>query len=83
MLAREADAVLAGHRLAAHLRRDDVLLAHAEELLQELPGEHFALAAVVDVGGVEERDAALDRAAKDRLGALLVERPRRGSGCLP
>ena len=37
---------------------------------------HLALAAVVDVGGVEEGDAALDRAPDDRLGLRLVERPR-------
>ena len=30
----------------------------------------------VDVGGVEERDAALDRAPDDRLGRRLVEHPR-------
>ena len=33
------------------------------------------LAAVVDVGRVEERDAALDRAADDRLRVGLAERP--------
>src|SRR5262249_61502462 len=32
--------------------------------------------AVVDVGGVEEDDPALDRAPHDRLRRLLVERPR-------
>ena len=32
-------------------------------------------AAVVDVGGVEEGDAALDGAAHDRLGGRFVERP--------
>ena len=38
-------------------------------------GEDLALAAVVDVGGVEEVDPALDRAAHDRLGAVFVQRP--------
>ena len=75
VLAREAAAVLAGHRLAVHLRRDDVLLAHPEELAQQAPGDDLALAAVVDVGGVEEDDAALDGAPDDRLGRRLVERP--------
>ena len=54
----------------------DVLLAHAEEPLQHAAGHDLALAAVVDVGGVEERDPALDRAADDRLRAVLLERPR-------
>ena len=42
---------------------------------QHAPGDHLALAAVVDVGGVEEDDAALDRAPDDRLGLVLAERP--------
>jgi hypothetical protein len=58
-----------------HLRGDDVLLAHAEQLLQQPARDDLALAAVVDVGGVEERDAALDRLPHDRLRLLLVERP--------
>ena len=75
VLAPEAAPVLAGHRLAVHLRRDDVLLARAEQPLQHAPGDHLALAAVVDVGGVEEDDAALDRPPDDRLGLVLAERP--------
>ena len=75
MLPREAAAVLPGHRLAAHLGRDDVLLAHPEELAQEAAGDDLALAAVVDVGGVEEDDPALDRPPHDRLGGRLIERP--------
>ena len=59
----------------AHLRRDDELLA-GEELRQHPPGDDLALAAVVDVGGVEERDPALDRAPDDRLRVGLGERPR-------
>ena len=43
--------------------------------LQHPPRDHLALAAVVDVGGVEEADAAVDRAPDDRLGFLLAERP--------
>ena len=75
VLAPEPAPVLAGHRLAVHLRRDDVLLARAEQLAEHPPGEHLALAAVVDVGGVEEDDAALDCAPDDRLGLVLAERP--------
>src|SRR4029453_15021805 len=37
---------------------------------------HLAGALRVDVGGVEEGDAALDRAADDRLGRRPVEHPR-------
>ena len=69
-------AVLAGHRPHPHLRRDDVLLAHAEEPLEHAPRHDLALAAVVDVRGVEERDARLDRGTDDRLRIGLVERPR-------
>ena len=75
VLAREPAPVLARHRPPVDLRRDDVLLAHAEEPLQQAAGDDLALAPVVDVGGVEEDDSALDRAAHDRLGRGLVERP--------
>src|SRR5581483_2427750 len=68
-------AVLARHRPAVHLRRDDVLLARAEQLAQQVAGDHLARTAVVDVGGVEEDDAALDRAPDDRLGGVGVDRP--------
>ncbi len=40
------------------------------------PGGDLARAAGVDVGRVEERDAALDRAPDDRLGGGFVEHPR-------
>src|SRR4051794_13245670 len=50
--------------------------ARAEQLPEQPARDHLALAAVVDVGRVEEDDAALDRAPHDRLGGLLVERPR-------
>ena len=75
VLAREAAAVLAGHRLAVDLRRENVFLAHAEEPRQDAAGHDLALAAVVDVRGVEERDPAFDRAADDRLRLRLFERP--------
>src|SRR5699024_6706999 len=51
------------------------LLAHLEQLAQELAGDHLALAAVVHVGGVKERDSAFHGAPQDRLRTLLVERP--------
>ena len=67
----EAAPVLAGHRPAVHLRREHVLLARAEQPRQDAAGDHLALAAVVDVGRVEEGDAALDGAADDRLRLVL------------
>src|SRR5207253_1880659 len=76
VLAREAGAVLARHRPPVHLRRDDVLLTRAEELPEQPPGDDLALAAVVDVRGVEEDDSALDSATDDRLRSLLVQCPR-------
>jgi hypothetical protein len=53
---------------------DDGLVA-AEELADQAAGGDLAGALRVDVGGVEERDAALDGAADDRLGGGLVQRP--------
>src|SRR5262249_61996086 len=64
-----------GHRLSVDLGGDDVLLAHPEEPLEQAPGDDLALAAVVDVRGVKERDPALHGAPNDRLGRRLVERP--------
>jgi hypothetical protein len=75
VLAREAAAVLPRHRSPVHLRRDDVLLARPEELAQNAAGEDLALAAVVDVGGIEEDDPALDRPSDNGLGCRLVESP--------
>ena len=53
---------------------DDLLAG--EELGEESPGDDLAGALRVGVGGVEERDPALDGRAHDRLGGLLVEHPR-------
>src|SRR6185369_1258823 len=75
VLPREPAAVLAGHRPPVDLRRDDVLLTHPEELAEQPAGHDLALAAVVDVGRVEEDDPAVYRALDDRLGGRLVERP--------
>ena len=74
VLAAEPAAVLAGHRASVHLRCEHVLLT-AEKPREDPAGDDLALAGVVDVRGVEERHAALDRAADDRLGGLLGERP--------
>ncbi len=81
MLASEPASVLARHRLPVHLRREHVLLAR-EEIAEHAAAEPFALATVVDVGGVEERDPAFDRVADDGLGLVLGERPR-ALGVLP
>jgi hypothetical protein len=75
VLSRQAPAVLAGHRLEVNLRRDDVLLAHPEELPQQSAGDDLALAAVVRVGGIEEADATLDGTPHDGLRLGLVEGP--------
>ena len=75
VLTREPAAVLAGHRPTVHLRRDDVLLARAEEPLEDTAGHNLARTLVVDVGGVEEDDPAIHRAADDRLCVGLVESP--------
>ena len=75
VLARQPLAVLAVHRAHPDLGGQDVLLARREQLLEQRPGEDLARASVVDVGGVEERDATLDGVADDRRGGLLVERP--------
>src|SRR5215204_6882620 len=78
VLAGQATTVLAGHRPAMHLGRHHVLLARAEELAEQASGHDLALAAVVDVSGVEEADAAVDGPPDDRLGRRLVERPLAG-----
>jgi hypothetical protein len=75
VLAAEPAPVLPGHGLSVHLRRQHVLLAR-EELCEQLAGQHLALAAVVDVRGVEERDAVLGRAPDDRLRVRFAQRPR-------
>ena len=70
----KAAAVLAGHRRAVDLRRDHCFLA-GQKPADKASGEHLALTAVVDVGGVEEGDPALDSPANDRLGIVLGKRP--------
>ena len=54
-----------------------------KELRQHAPGDDLALAAVVDVRGVEERDPALDGAPDDRLGLLLGAAPTGRLSCSP
>src|SRR4029077_20152099 len=75
VLARQAAPVLAPHGPTVDLRRDDVLLAHAEELAEHPAGDDLALTAVVDVGRVEEDDPALDGPAHDGVRRHLVKRP--------
>ena len=76
VLAGESATVLARHGLHAYLGREHVLLARAEELREQAPGQHLALAAVVDVRRVEEGDASLDGGADDRLRLVLPDGPR-------
>jgi hypothetical protein len=57
-----------------HLGRDDHLLArHHRE--QRRPGDLFAAARGVDVGGVEEVDAEIERLTKERHRVVAIERP--------
>src|SRR3954469_14334557 len=74
VLAREPAPVRARRHLPVHLGRDHRLVARQEARHEPARG-HLARAARVDVGGVEERDAALDGAADDRLRGGLVEDP--------
>jgi len=74
VLAGEPATVLArGHRHADLGGHDE--LVTGEEPGEQATGGHLRRATRVDVGGVEERDAALDRGAHDRLGGVLVEDP--------
>src|SRR6185312_10800050 len=59
--------------LAEDLGRDDDALARDLEVLQRLPGDLFRAAAGIDVGGVDEVDAGVERAADDALGLLLLQ----------
>ncbi len=75
MLARQALVVRTVAHRQADLRGDDDLVA-LRELLQRAPGDLFADAARVHVRGVEEVDAALERAFDERPARRFVERPR-------
>ena len=74
VLAREAATVGAGRRRIEDLGRDHHLVAR-DQSAQHPPGDDLARATRIHVGGVEERDAALERATHDRLRCPLVEHP--------
>ena len=71
--ARRAAHVRAGAGLAEDLGRDDDALARDLEVLQRLPGDLFRAAGRVHVGGVDEIDARVERAADDPLGLVLLQ----------
>jgi hypothetical protein len=62
------------HR-AVHLGRDHDLLARDLEVLQRAAEHALALALRVDVGGVEEVDAVLERLLDVRQRGGLIEHP--------
>jgi hypothetical protein len=64
----------AAHR-ATDLRRQHVVLASAEVLLQQASGQFLAHTLRVHVGGVVEGDARLHGGAHERLGVTLLEHP--------
>ena len=72
-------AVGARAHAAVHLGGDDDLVARGHRE-QRPAGDLFAGAGRVDVGGVEEVDAGVERLPEERLGALL---DRASSGWLP
>jgi hypothetical protein len=57
------------------LRREDDVLAGGE-LLDGAADDLLRGSGAVDVGGVPEGDAEIERLSEDRLRCLLVERPR-------
>src|SRR5215472_1993444 len=71
--ARRTAHVRARARLAEHLGRDDDALARNLEILQRLPGDLLRPAARVDIGGVDEVDAGVERAADDALRVVLLQ----------
>jgi hypothetical protein len=74
-LARQARAAWPGVHRPEDLGREDDLLAGGE-LLDRAADDLLRGSAAVDVGGVPEGDAEIKRLAEDRLGRVLVERPR-------
>ena len=55
-----------GPDAAAHLGRDDDILALDAEVAQSLPELNLGLAFGIDIGGVDEIDARFERAADER-----------------
>ena len=75
--AREADGVRARAGAAAHLGGDDHILASHPQIAQRLPQQDLGLAFRIDVGGVDEIHAGLERPRDQGRRALLVERADR------
>ena len=67
---RQAHLVRTGARAPAHLRREHDLVPPAAERLAE---HRLGLAGRVDVRRVDEIDAGIERAADERVDALLVD----------
>ncbi len=57
-----------------NLRRDDDVLARHLEVLQRLAGDDLRLAVGVDVGGIDEIDARIERTADELVGVRLLKR---------
>ncbi len=70
--ARGADIVAALADAAIDFRGDDQVFAGDVEILKGLAEDSFALAAGVDVGGVEEIDAGVDGGFYERVGLGLI-----------
>ena len=73
--AREADGIGARAHPSPDLGRDHHVLARDAELLEAAAEEPLGLALGVDIGGIEEIDAAVDRRAQQPGHLALVELP--------
>ena len=63
----------AGAGLAEDLGRDDHAVARHLQVLQRLPGDLLRQPARIDVGGVDEVDAGIERLADQALGIGLLQ----------
>ena len=80
VFARQAAAVRTpGAHLEVDFRCDDDFIAIETELADQFAGDLFARAHLIDVGGVEVIDAELDRAFEERLGVVVILRPRKNA----
>ena len=73
--AREADGIRPRPHAAAHLGRDDDVLALDAEIAQRLADLNLGLAFGIDVGRIDEIDARFERAGDELGGGGLIERP--------
>jgi hypothetical protein len=71
--ARQSDLVDAGAHASANLGRDDDLLAWSRERSQRAADELFTFAFRVNVGGVDEVHARIERGTDERVGFALSE----------